>query len=377
LDEEGKTGTAMVAAVQPADGPSTSYLLLLLLLLLPNTLPISQCFSIDNSRIRSKHILDQFKFGILDTSNEDATSVPLQQLLNLTYEPYGPFAKQERDSPPLTLLFASDFVPKQEISLIEYDKFTRSRHNDSIILFDGYTTENVRCEAMDETRLNVRWRASWIPAGSTWLYNLADSAGWIVEKRSPDSTKVATFSWRSVFGLFSQALLTGTITLPISSVEGNTVIAIDESSDMKICRVSIKESVDLVSEADRDRLQNRRVAQELASWLDVSRRPDECGISAEEWADTVRSRILAGVPGAGTLDVDPNEDDAEGRVALLWFGAICLASLALSFEYFVVPEIVGGSGTISEKCDDAARIEFGSGYLSECFGPYGDGPFVR
>ena len=30
----------------------------------------------------------------------------------------------------------------------------------------------------------------------------------------------------------------------------------------------------------------------------------------EEWAATIRNRILVGVPGTGPLDVDPNEDDS-------------------------------------------------------------------
>ena len=105
----------------------------------------------------------------------------------------------------------------------------------------------------------------------------------------------------------------------------------------------------------------------------MSRRPDEFGINEDEWAGMVRERILLGVPGAGSLDIDPNEDDGEGATALLIFGAFCSITLALSFQYFVAPEIVGGTGTISAQCNDAARIEFGSGYLSECFGPYGDG----
>ena len=37
----------------------------------------------------------------------------------------------------------------------------------------------------------------------------------------------------------------------------------------------------------------------------------------------------------------------------------------------------GGSGSVSELCEDAPQIDFGSGYLSECFGPYGDGPFIH
>ena len=160
--------------------------------------------------------------------------------------------------------------------------------------------------------------------------------------------------------------------MPISKAEGNTMVSIQENGS-----ISIRESLDLIKEADAARLLNRRVAQEFSAWLDVSRRPDECGIKEDEWAGMVRQRILVGVPGTSSLDVDPNEDDGEGAVALLIFGAFCSAALALSFQYFVAPEIVGGTGTVSALCDDAERIEFGSGYLSECFGPYGDGPFVR
>jgi len=119
----------------------------------------------------------------------------------------------------------------------------------------------------------------------------------------------------------------------------------------------------------------------LASWIDVSRRPPlgmECDIivdAEDEWVGIVRQRILTGVAGAGPLDVDPNEDDSEPIIALI-FGIICVGALILSFEYFIVPEIVGGTGTIPNKCDDAAILEFGSGYLSECFGPFGD-PLYR
>jgi len=47
----------------------------------------------------------------------------------------------------------------------------------------------------------------------------------------------------------------------------------DTSNDVSKYIFSVTESLDLVWEADKNRLQNRRVAQELASWIDVSRRP--------------------------------------------------------------------------------------------------------
>jgi len=336
-----------------------------LVFLLLKSISYVQCFS----AIQTPADIVSLRTAIL-TSNDnadgtDATSVPF----HLIVEQQEDSANAECTSP---LLFSSDFVARQEISAARYNACTNSRHNDCRSLFDRYSTEVKRCEVIDDDTVNIRWKATWIPAGTSWLYRLANACGWAIESRSADPYKVSAFSWTAVFSIFANAFATGNITLPISEAEGNTVVSIQENG-----LTSITESLDLIKEADAGRLLNRRVAQELASWLDVSRRPDECGISEEEWANMVRERVLLGVPGAGSLDIDPNEDDGESAIALLIFGAICSAALILSFQYFVAPEIVGGTGAISAQCDDAARIEFGSGYLSECFGPYGDGPFVR
>jgi hypothetical protein len=120
---------------------------------------------------------------------------------------------------------------------------------------------------LDEMSLNIRWNATWIPLGSSWLYNLADFMRWDVIKKSPNSALRVVFSWKSVLDLFSRAFATGCITLPISLVEGNTIVTIHENPEYETIIV-VKESIDLVSEADSCRLENRRVAQELASWLD-------------------------------------------------------------------------------------------------------------
>ena len=122
-----------------------------------------------------------------DVSN-DATSVPFHAIV-----------EQQDDSTStdrsVSLAFSSDFVPRQEISLCKYNKCTASRHSDCRSLFDGYSTEIKRCDAIDEKTLNMRWRATWIPAGSTWLYNLASLCGWNIERRSADPSKVSVFSW--------------------------------------------------------------------------------------------------------------------------------------------------------------------------------------
>jgi hypothetical protein len=344
-----------------------------------------ECFSVPSAssiastgRIKEEQIINHIKSIIIDSNKQqpqeelsrDASSIPIKQIRNELHH-------NKNIIISFISYYASDFSPTTKLSASEYEEFTTSRHTDCINLFDNYETNLIRCEKLNEQSINIRWKATWIPSGSTWLYNFAtDFARWRVDCKSPDPAIVSTFSWKAVFDTFSTAFVTGNITLPISCVEGNTVLTIKHVEDEADSGrggelvVTIKESIDLVSEADKNRIQNRRVAQELASWLDVSRRPPKFNV--DDWAGMVRQRILTSVPGAGALDVDPNESDAEGAVALLLFGIISIVVFGISFQFFTMPELVGGTGSIPSRCDDAEILEFGSGYLSECFGPFGD-----
>ena len=277
-----------------------------------------------------------------------------------------------------------------DLSLEGYEEYACSRHKDCLELFDRYESVNLRCERISSSRtentlveeFNMRWQASWVSAGSVWLFDLADAAGWEIERKIPDSSQVSTFSWTNVGRVFTKAFSTGKITLPTNLIEGTTCTRLrvkykdDNSKSMKakdtIINISVSESIDLVREADLGRLQNRIVAQELASWLDVSRRPIYMDGNEDEWASHVRGRILNGVPGAGPLDVDPNEDSPS---VIVLFGVIVVAAFVGLYN-LLLEEVVGGTGEVSKLCDDAAKLEIGSGYFSECFGPYGDGPFL-
>ena len=364
--------------------------LLLLSIIIVSIRPLS-CFSIGNG-------LDITSL-IRSTCSDDATTLPpvlldtitSRQTTNRTRRSGG---SDECDSLTCSITISSDFQRPTRgtcsetsgpISVQQYTRYTSSRHADCIDLFDRYESSIIRCEKISNTRtpqahveeFNIRWEASWISASSVWLFDLADAAGWQIEKQVPDSSRVSSFSWMSVGQVFQKAFQTGTIQLPVFVVEGNACLKIrkddDVSPDVHVpVIISIKESIDLVREADLSRLQNRRVAQELASWLDVSRRPLQMDGEESVWAATVRERILTGVPGAGPLDVDPNEDGPGG---FLIFGALCIAAFGLLY-YVLLEEVVGGTGQVSNLCDDAVKLEVGSGYFSECFGPYGEGPFL-
>ena len=286
-----------------------------------------QCFSVNapTSSINNHVDINRIKSIITNDDNIDATVIPLEKILEIN-------GSNEDDKIKMT--YTTDFG-SEEISISNYTKFTKERNFDCINLFDDYDNNIIRCETIDTSTLNVRWNATWIPAGSTWLYSLADLANWNITRKVPDYTKISKFSgYKAIFTLFQKAFNTGCISLPISLVEGNTLLSIKDddtaSCDDGSVSISIKESIDLVSEADKCRIQNRRVGQELAEWLDVSRRPPS--IDYDEWASIVRQRVLTNVPGAGPLDVDPNEDDREG-VIVLAFSAFCVAILSLSFQY--------------------------------------------
>lgn len=339
----------------------------------------TDCFSIPSASTSAGRIeggqIDQIKSIIIDSRSNtqqlqqersrDASTIPIKQIL-----------RNDLGSNMMVscVSYASDFTSTMKLSVSEYDKFTTSRHTDCINLFDNYKTNLIRCEKLNEQSINIRWNATWIPSGSTWLFKLGEFAGWKISVKSPDPAVRSKFSWKAVFDTFSNAFATGNITLPISCVEGNTILTIKQASDVADSggdfTVTIKESIDLVSEADKNRIQNRRVAQELAAWIDVARRPPKFNV--DDWAGMVRQRILSSVPGTGALDVDPNESDSDGVVALVLFGFISVIVLGISFQFFTMPELVGGTGSIPSRCDEAEILVFGSGYLSECFGPFGD-----
>mmetsp|Transcript_20380 Transcript_20380/g.46030 ORF Transcript_20380/g.46030 Transcript_20380/m.46030 type:complete len:303 (-) Transcript_20380:31-939(-) len=284
----------------------------------------------DRSSIPVDFVLSEFKESLTDNINEDFVS------------------------------FHSSLVARYDIDASLYAETIKKRHGDCQKLFDGYATRLVRCDVLDESSCNIRWNVTFIPSGSTWLYNLAKSVGWEIRTKSPDPSSVALFSWRPVFSLCQRAFETGSVTLPIVLIEGSTRLFLSRTG------LLISETVDLIEEADNERLQNRRVAQELASWLDVSRRPKN--IDREEWASQVRQRILSNVRGAGALDIDQNEDGSEGVIALLIFGVVSAVAVLLSFELLTLPEIIGGARRLSEECENGELLEFGSGYLNECLG---------
>lgn len=219
-------------------------------------------------------------------------------------------------------------------------------------LFRNYRTEVLRCTLLaGTTTVAVRWRASWSPEGVLWLERLAGLCGWRLERFDPPADRVATFSWRAVGALLSTAVSSGVLRLPLSAVEGRSELLIERG----VC-VAISESVDLVLEARRGKLLNRRVAQELAAFLDVCRRPED--IDPDDWAATVRTSCLSGVPGAGVLDVDPSED---GPAAVGVFALGTASLLAASIGALGRETGVFGS-TICDEVAGAAS----EGWFSQC-----------
>uniref|UniRef100_A0A7S3V7J5 Uncharacterized protein n=1 Tax=Chaetoceros debilis TaxID=122233 RepID=A0A7S3V7J5_9STRA len=267
------------------------------------------------------------------TNNAEATSFLTSSLKS----------QNSFDTEATKVVFSSELCTHQkQLSLHEYTKNVHEKHQDCLDLFDRYKSQVLRCENIsteraspDDCELNIKWEASWIPESSAWLYSLGEIIGWEIKQKSPDPFQVATFSYKNVFYVFQRAFETGVIALPVTIVSGNTNVKLrclltDESKfEMGMY---ILESIDLIYEADRGLLQNRRVAQELASWLDVSRRP--IGLDPLDWAALVRTRVISGVPGAGSLDIDPNAE-GEGEIAFILFVLMCSAALLVFYEVFL------------------------------------------
>ena len=107
----------------------------------------------------------------------------------------------------------------------------------------------------------------------------------------------------------------------------------------------------------RDRIGSH--AADVAEFLDIRRPPD---VDSDVWAVEVAAAVLAGVPGAGTLDIEPLADENEGRIALGVFALIATAALAASVGSF--GEATGVFGT--SPCDEVIRLGMGDYAFSQC-----------
>ena len=120
------------------------------------------------------------------------------------------------------------------------------RQEDYQELFINYTTCILRSSSSPNNakQMIIRWRAQWVPPGSKELPYIPP----------PNNNN------------------NGTTTMMIRSKNVTTIIIIIDGKKKRIVK-SVKESIDIVQEADRNTLLNRKVAQEAVSCLDVSRRP--------------------------------------------------------------------------------------------------------
>ena len=175
----------------------------------------------------------------------------------------------------------------------------------------------------------VNWRATWSPEALASLVALARALRWQVQRFSPPSDVVSKFSAAKLAGLFWAAFTQGTLRLPRAEVEGRALLLFDDAGAGRC--VEHRESLPLLIECDAERLVNRLVASNFAAFLDVCRRPDRA--DPEDWAALVRRRVLPGT-GAGVMDIQPNEDDSDGVVALGFFFLAFSGSLALTASFF-------------------------------------------
>lgn len=237
-------------------------------------------------------------------------------------------------------------------------------HSESVAELQDYKTSVLRVAAADD-EVVVRWRSEWSDEKSRWLAQLAGLLRWRIERFDLDSGRVSTFSWKAVFTLLGSAAATGTIRLPASAVEGTSRLRLESSGGEEASLVvsSHREAIDLVSTADAGQLRNRRSAQDVATFLDFHRPSD---VDPDEWAAQVKARVLAGVPGAGELDIDPMEDENEGVVAL---SAFALVSLVASTFFF---NQLGGDAIstpfTTALCDEVAGTADWGQCVSDMYG---------
>ena len=215
------------------------------------------------------------------------------------------------------------------------------------LLGASFCARAVRVAQLSDEEVAVNWRCEWSPETTQWLEGVSRILGWQIERFDLDPSRESVFSWAAVGRLLSTAAATRRLRLPIACVEGRSVLrlAAEDGGESEPLCVTHTESVDVLRLAASGQLRNRRVATDAASLLDIRRPP---AADPDAWAAEVSSRVLAGVPGTGPLDIEPMADDAESRNALLGFGLASIALLGVSVAW-----LGGDTGVVGfDACDD-------------------------
>ena len=227
------------------------------------------------------------------------------------------------------------------------------------LLGPGYETSVTRVARLSDNEVSVRWRAAWPPDKTRWLENLARLLRWRVERFDLEPTRESAFSFAAVARVFATAASTGVLRLPTACLEAQAVLTLDETTGL--C-VSHRERLDALGLARASRLRNRRVAADLAEFLDLRRPP---AVDSDDWAAEVAASALAGVPGAGVLDIEPLADERESTIALAAFALVVVGAVS-----FTVASVGGGSEGFGETlCDELGATSAGySQCVSDLFG---------
>ena len=205
-------------------------------------------------------------------------------------------------------------------------------HQDALNLLKDYAVQVERCSALGTGAgdVGVNWCATWAPDSTAQVAGIAAALGCEIERFEAPFDQMSKFSARALLALLWTAATTGKMRLPGAVIRGRAVLTFD--LDTGLCTAH-RETLDLMAEADTGRIQNRLSATSLATFLDVCRRPDD--VAPEAWEKAVRERALDGVSGTAFVDIQPNESDSEGAIALLFFGVLSALSLTLTAGIFL------------------------------------------
>jgi hypothetical protein len=191
----------------------------------------------------------------------------------------------------------------------------------------------------------VNWNLTWVPPTADWLMSLGKSVGFNLEYRTYTHLydQPSSFYYRAIFNLFRDAIATGSLRIPLACIQGSTMLEFQHSDDRddknnNLLLCSIKEDLNYAQDLSRRAMKNRKCAQDLRLFLETGRRVPQ--ISPQEWDDSlVKAFDWTSVPGMGTLDIEPQDD--EPIVALAFLGVSI--SIILLFAAILAPELLGQS----------------------------------